>query len=48
MNLTVPTVIVLTLYMTIMFLGLFINGRHHNACSYTGPAVSNVASDTFF
>ena len=33
--------------MTICFLGLFVNGRYHTACRYSGPMVWNSASVTF-
>ena len=34
--------------MTVCFLGLFVNGRYHTACRYSGPVVSNSASIAFF
>ena len=33
--------------MTVCFLGLFVNGRYHTACMYSGPMVWNSASVTF-
>ena len=33
--------------MTVCFLGLFVNGRYHTACRYSGPMVWNSASVTF-
>ena len=34
--------------MTVCFLGLFVNGRYHTACRYSGPLVWNSASVTFW
>ena len=34
-------------YVTVCFLGLFVNGRYHTACRYSGPMVWNSASVTF-
>ena len=33
--------------MTVCFLGLFVNGRYHTACRYSGPMVWNSASVMF-
>ena len=33
-------------YVTVCFLGLFVNGRYHTACRYSGPMVWNSASVT--
>ena len=49
-NLTVATVNFLKSlkwYVTVCFLGLFVNGRYHTACRYSGPMVWNSASVTF-
>ena len=37
----------LKLYVTVCFLGLFVNGSYKTACSYSGPMVRNSASVTF-
>ena len=34
-------------YVTVCFLGLFVNGMYHTACRYSGPMVWNSASVTF-